>query len=125
MSDREGEGATFFRGLICGALAGAGLFYFLTNTEEGKRVKKKIKKQGKDVLDSLTEMVGELEEKGKEFKEKAKEFQAELEEKAKDLGGEIAQETKERLTQIEELRERGRKVAKLFTRNGKPLKKAS
>lgn len=123
MSDREGGGASFFRGLICGVLAGAGLFYFLTNTEEGKRIKKKIKKQGKEALDNLTEIVGELEEKGRDFKEKAKEFQVELEKKAKDVGGEIAQEAQEKLSQIEDLRERGRKAAKLFTRKGKPLKK--
>lgn len=123
MRDHEERGASFFKGLIWGVLIGGGLFYFLTNTEEGKRIKKKIKRQGKDALDNLTEMAGELEEKGEGFRQKAKKLQVELEEKAKDFGGEMAQETQEKLSQIEELRERGRKAAKFFTRKGKPLKK--
>lgn len=123
MKDREGGGSNFFRGLVCGALMGAGLFYFLNHTEEGKKVKKKIKKQGEEALDDLKEIIGNLEEKGKEFKEKAKEIQVQLEAKSE---GEGAGKARGDLSQIEKLRARGRKAAKLFTRHGKPLnKKAS
>lgn len=100
---------------------GVGAYYFLTSTEEGKKVKEKLKKQGENALDNLGEIVEELEEKGGEFKEKAKELQVELEEKSKSVGGEIKEEVEEKLTEIEDLRERGRKAARSFTRKGKPL----
>jgi len=121
MRDFEERSSSFFRGLILGALIGAGAYYFLTSTEEGKKVKEKLKKQGENALDNLGEIVNELEEKGEEFKEKAKKLQKELEEKSKNVGGEIKEEVEEKLTEIESLRERGRKAARSFTRNGKPL----
>lgn len=125
MSDFEERTGSFFRGLIFGTLAGAGIYYFLTSTEEGKKVKDKIKKQGKDAFGGLVEIVEELEEKGKIFKEKTEEIQKKLEKKAEALRGEKAEEAESQLSQIEKLRERGRKATKLFTRNGRPLKKTS
>lgn len=121
MSDRDREGG-FFSGLILGALIGAGLFYFLTSTEEGKKVKKKLREKGEGALDDLADLIEEVEERGEEFKKKAKEIQAKLEEKTEDVRKEVAEEAKEQLTHIEELRERGRKVTKrFFIRNGKSL----
>lgn len=121
MRDFEKRSDNFFRGLILGGLVGAGVFYFLTATEEGKKVKEKIKAQGKDALGNLADIINELEKKGGEFKKRAKELQVELEKRTKEVSGEIAGEVQSRLSQIEELRERGRKAAKFFTRNGKPL----
>lgn len=121
MGDRDREGG-FFQGLIMGALLGAGAYYFLTQTEEGEKVKKRIKKKGKEALDDLADLVEEFEEKGEEFRTQAKKLQAELEEKAKGVKKEVAEEAKEKLTHIDRLRERGRQATKtFFTRNGKPL----
>lgn len=114
MADNHPQEGNFFSGLIVGAVLGAGLFYFLTNTEEGKKVQKQVQKKGEDALDNLKNLVDEVEQKGEEFKEKAQQFQVQLEEKVKD-------NTQEGLSQIERLRDRGRKAVRLFTRNGKPL----
>lgn len=121
MSDRDRNGG-FLSGLVLGALIGASLFYFLTSTEEGKKVKKQLRKKGKDTLDNLAETISEFEEKGEEFKKKAGKLQAALEEKTKDIREEVAEEAKEQLTHIDKLRERGRKATgKFFTKNGKSL----
>lgn len=124
MKDYQERGGSFFKGLVFGALAGAGVYYFLSNTKEGKKLKKQIKEHGDDVLNNLHEVVSEFEEKGREFGEKAKELQAKLEKKVKD-GGEEAGSAKKELSQIEKLQERGRRAVKIFTRQGKPLKKTS
>lgn len=121
MSECDREGG-FLRGLIMGVILGAGAYYFLTQTKEGKKVKKKIKKRGEEILDDLADLVDEFEEKGKEFRTQVKKLQDELEQKARDVKKEVAEEAKEQLTHIDNLRERGRQVAKkFFTRNGKPL----
>lgn len=120
MSDHDRNGG-FLSGLVLGALVGAGLVYFLTSTEEGKKVKKQWRKKGEIALDNLADLIEEVEEKGEEFKKKAKEIQAELKEKAGDVRQEVAEEAKEQLSHIDKLRERGRKAAKFFTRNGKSL----
>lgn len=111
MSDNGHHGENFLTGLVLGAILGAGFFYFLTSTEEGKKVKKRLAEKSEDVLDSLADLIGEIEEKGEEFKKKAQGIQVELEEKA----------ALPALSQIEKLRERGRRAVKFFTRNGKPL----
>lgn len=125
MSDQcqcRGNGKGFLQGLVAGAVIGAGIYYYLTQTEEGKKIKVHLKEKGEKALDDLGEMVSELEEKGNEFKQKAKEVQEELEEKAKDVKEEVATEAKEKLEQIEELREKGQSLAKkFFTKNGKSL----
>lgn len=121
MSERDRDGG-FLSGLVLGALIGAGLFYFLTSTEEGKKVKKQLKEKGKDALDNLADLIEEVEEKGEEFKQKAKEIQAELEKKTKDVRKEVVEEAKEQLTHIDKLRERGRRATRrFFTKNGKSL----
>lgn len=122
MSDHDRHDGGFFQGLIMGALIGAGAYYFLTSTKEGKKVKKKIKEKSEEALDDLADLVDEFEEKGKEFRTQAKKLQAELEKKAKDVKKEVVEEAKEQLGHIDKLRERGRQATKkFFTRNGKPL----
>jgi gas vesicle protein len=122
MSNRDHHGSNYLGGLIAGALIGAGLFYFFNSTKEGKEAKKKIKQRSKEVLDDLTCLIGEFEEKGEEFRTQAKRLQVELEEKAKDIKEEVVEEAKEKLGHIEQLRERGRGVSKkFFVRNGKSL----
>ncbi len=121
MSKQDRSGG-FLQGLIIGALIGAGAFYFLTQTKEGEKVKKRIKKKSEEALDSLTELVEDFEEKGEEFRARAKEIQAKLEEKAKDVKEEVAGEAQEKIGHIEKLRKRGRLASKkFFIRNGRPL----
>ena len=120
MSDRHHDG--FLNGLILGALLGAGAVYFLTSTEEGKKIKKDLQEKGKDALENLAELINEVEERGEEFKQKAKTIQAQLEEKAQSFQATVAEEAQEQLTHIDTLRERGREVSKrFFTKNGKAL----
>lgn len=121
MSDRHHNGG-FLNGLILGALVGAGAFYFLTSTEEGKKVRKQLEEKGKDALENLGDLVSEVEEKGGEFKQKAKAIQGQLEEKAKSIQTRVAEEAQEQLVHIDTLRERGREVSKRsFTKRGKAL----
>lgn len=122
MGDRDRHDSGFFQGLIMGAILGAGAYYFLTSTKEGKKVKKKIEKKSEGILGDLADLVDDFEEKGKEFRAQAKKLQEELEKKAKDVKKEVAEEAKEQLGHIDKLRERGRLVTKkFFTKNGKPL----
>tara|TARA_Y100000310_G_scaffold301392_1_gene337861 strand:- start:234 stop:599 length:366 start_codon:yes stop_codon:yes gene_type:complete len=120
MSDNNhsGSGANYFRGLLTGALLGAGLYYFFTSTKEGQQLGKQIKEKGRETLDDL---IQEVEVRGAEFKVKAKQIQAQLEEKAQSLQTEVAEEAREQLAHIDVLRERGREAAHSFTRNGKSL----
>lgn len=111
MSEDEHRSESFLIGLVLGAILGAGFFYFLTSTEEGKEVKKNLREKSEDALRNLADLAKEIEEKGEEFKKGVQKVQAELEEKSANSA----------LSQIEKLRERGRRVAKFFTRNGKPL----
>lgn len=122
MSDHEHHDGGFLQGLIMGALLGAGFFYFITSTEEGTKVKKKIKQKSEEALNNLGELVEEFEEKGEEFRSQAKKLQEELEKKEEDFKEEVAEEAKGKLSNIEKLRQRGRLATqKFFTRNGKPL----
>jgi len=111
MNDNNHGSESFLTGLVLGVILGAGLVYFLTSTEEGKRAKEKLTEKSEDLLGNLTDLVREVEERGEEFKKKAQEIQAEIE-------GKTVAPT---LSQIEKLRERGRRAIKFFTRNGRPL----
>jgi polyhydroxyalkanoate synthesis regulator phasin len=120
VSDRHHDG--FLNGLILGALFGAGAVYFLTSTEEGKKIKKDLQEKGKDALENLADLISEVEERGGEFKQRAKTIQAQLEEKAKSLQVRVAEEAQEQLAHIDTLRERGREVSKrFFTKGGRTL----
>jgi len=115
----------FFSGLVLGAILGAGLYYYLTATEKGKKVGQQVKQKalekGEEALDGLNELVGDIEQKGEEFRKKAQKVQARLEKKAKTMQTKADSEVKEQLTHIKKLQERGRQAAKFFTRNGKAL----
>lgn len=119
MRDREGGG--FFQGLLMGALLGAGAYYWLTQTKEGEKVKKQLKKKSEEALDNLGELVEDFEVRGEEFRTKAEEIQAKLEAEVEKATGGEAEEAQEKLTHIEKLRKRGRIASKKFTKNGKPL----
>jgi len=122
MSDNNGSGGNFFRGLVTGAIIGAVAVWFLNQTEKGKEIKKEIKEKGNDVLGNLNDLVQDLEEKGQEFKKKVLQVKEEFEEKAKDFRQDVIEEGKIGLERIEELEEKGHKAAqKFFTRKGKLL----
>ena len=81
MCDCEKKSSDFLTGIVLGALAGAGLFYFLTSTKEGKKIKDQLVERGDDVLDELQDLMADLEEKSAEFKEKAAAVEEELADK--------------------------------------------
>lgn len=114
MCDCEKQGSNFLTGLVFGTLAGAGLFYFLTATKEGKKIKGQIEEKGSEALDELQDLMADLEEKSAEFKDKAVKVEEALEDRAT-AGADVA------ISQIEKLRQRGRHAVKSFVRNGKPL----
>jgi predicted transcriptional regulator len=105
-----------------GALIGAVAYYFLTQTKEGEKVKKRLKEKSEEALDNLADLIEEFEAKGEEFQKRAKEIQVKLEEKAQDMTEEVAVEAQEKLGHIEKLRKRGQVASKkFFTKNGRPL----
>ena len=122
MSDNNGSGGNFFRGLVTGAIIGTVAVWFLNQTEKGKEIKKEIKEKSGDALENLNDLVKDLEEKGQDFKKKVLQIKEEFEEKAKDFRQDVIEEGKIGLERIEELEEKGHKAAKkFFTRQGKPL----
>lgn len=121
MSDNQHTSDSFLTGLVLGALLGAGALYFLTSTEEGKKVKKQLAESSGDVLDNLTDLVDEIEEKGQEFEKKAEEVKGMLEEKVGQTTTVAVEEVRDDLTQIKKLQERGRRAIKYFLKDGKPL----
>ena len=122
MSDSDHRESGFLSGLILGVFVGVGLYYFLTTTEEGKKVKKQLKEKSEEILDHLNDIIEDVEKKGKEFRTQAKEVQVELEAQVKDARETVANEAQEGLSQIDKLRQRGRVASsKFFTRNGRPL----
>ena len=122
MSEEHGQGGSFFRGLVAGAVLGAMAVWFLNQTEKGQEIKKEIKEKSGDALENLDDLVQNLEEKGQEFKKKVLQVKEEFEEKAKDFRQDVIEEGKIGLERIEELEEKGHKAAqKFFTRKGKLL----
>ena len=111
MSENNNSGESFWTGLVLGIILGAGFVYFLSSTEEGKVIKKRLKEKTGDVLDNLGELIEEIEEKGKEFKEKAAEIQKQLGEKT----------NKANFSSIKKFRQKGRRLVRFFTRSGKSL----
>ena len=122
MNNENSQTNNFIKGIITGAVIGAGLVWFLNLTEKGKEVKKEIKNKSEDILDNLSDLVQDFEEKGQEFKEKVIQIKKDFEEKAKDFRQDIIEEGKMGLDRVEELEEKGHKAAKkFFTRKGKSL----
>lgn len=95
----------FFSGLIWGVILGAGAYWFLTKTEEGKRIKSQLQEKAEGALDELGEIAAELEEKGEEFSQKIGEFQEKLEEKIPST----------------EKPKKEKPIKKFFTKNGRKL----
>jgi len=111
MNEGSRDGESFLTGLVLGVILGAGFVCFLSSTEEGRVVKKRLQKKTEDALDNLREIVEEAEEKGEELKEKATEIKRQLEKKTGERN----------FSSIEKLQEKGRRAIRFFTRNGKPL----
>jgi len=121
VSDQD-RGGGYLQGLIMGALIGAGLYYVLTSTKEGKKVKKILKEEGEGVLGDLAKLTTDLEKKGEVFRTEVNRLQAELEERVEDGSEEEVVEAKNKLNHIDYLRDRGRRATKkFFVRNGKTL----
>ena len=121
MSDQD-HGGCYLQGLIMGALIGAGLYYFLTSTKEGEKVKKILKEEGEGALGDLAKLTTDLEKKGEVFRTEVNRLQTELEERVEGGSEEEVVEAENKLNHIDYLRERGRRATKkFFVRNGKTL----
>lgn len=101
-------------GLLLGLIIGGGIFYFLTATDEGKKVKKKLIKKGKEALEELGDLVEEIEENKGKLEQKAKETQEQIVKKIESL-----EEKKDSL--VNKIEKEKRKFARFFKRNGRPL----
>ena len=120
------QGSNFFSGLLLGAIAGAGLIWFLTKTKDGVKIGQQVKEKTEDGLIKLGDLIEDIEEKGQEFKQKVEGVKKEIEQKAEGIKGVLTGEQKENLDKINKLQQRGLKTKKFFTKNGKSLaKKAS
>ncbi|MGB9911437.1 MAG: hypothetical protein ACPLKP_02420 [Microgenomates group bacterium] len=105
---------SFLTGLLLGIIVGGGVLYFLTATNEGKKVKKKLIKKGKEALEELGDLVEEIEENKGELERKAKETQEQIVKKIESL-----EERKDNL--IDKIVKEKRKFSRFFKRNGRPL----
>ena len=112
MSDHDRNGNRFFSGLAFGVALGAGILYFLTSTDKGKKIKREIEEKSEDVIHDLTELIEDIEEKGNEFKAKALAIKEEIKERAEEVEETIIEKT-----------EQHKQPPKVFTKNGKPLSK--
>lgn len=117
----QDQGSNFFSGLLLGAIVGAGLIWFLTKTKDGVRIGKEVKEKTEDGLVKLADLIGDIEEKGEEFKQKVQVVQKEIKEKAESFKGALSGDQKQDLSKIDELKARGFKTKKFFTKHGKPL----
>jgi gas vesicle protein len=114
----------FFKGLFLGAIIGAGAYYFLTSTKEGKKIKTKIALKTDEALGDLTETITDFEKKAEKFKNMALDVQKDLNEKARFVEGEAKEEIKKKIQEISDLKSRGKQASKVFfTKNGKSLSK--
>jgi len=121
MNNNDHKG-NFFPGLIFGMMAGAGLVWFFTKTKEGQKMSGKFKEKSIDKLENLSKLIEDIEKKGMEFKKKVEEVKTEIKEKFELNEEEVNDVSKEKLSKIENLQQRGRLVSKkFFTKNGKSL----
>lgn len=123
MSENQKK-SSFLPGLVSGLIIGAGIVYYLTQTEEGKKLKNKLVVKGSEALDGIKEIVADLEERGEELQGRAKELQAQLEQKVSQVKAEVRAEADQKVEEIESLRTRGKEAAKkFFHKGGKSLAK--
>ena len=97
---------------------GLGAYFFLTRTEEGRKVGRQIKDTGSQAVDELAEMVEDLEEKSQALRSQAAAVQVKIKQRVESVSDNLDKEG------IEEIQQRGRKlVNRFFTRNGQSVKK--
>ena len=106
----------FFSGLVTGAVLGIGAYFFLTSTEEGRKIRRQMKDKGNQALADLGDLVEDLEGKGEELRHQVRETQEKVKGKIEQIGGGFDQ------TEIEKIQTRGRQMAaRFFTRKGKSV----
>jgi len=132
--------SNFLTGLVAGALVGVGIYYFFTNTDQGRKLGKQIKNKSEDLADDFGDLVKDIEDKSQDFQKKAirleKQIKEDVVEKAEDLQegvvekladikegiGEQISHLAEINDEVVKLQEKGRQAAgKFFSRQGKPI----
>jgi gas vesicle protein len=128
MSDCHNDNS-FFLGVILGAVIGAGAV-FLFGTEKGEEVRGDLRDRGEDLLEDLTPVIKQLEEKGQEIKKSAEKTTRQLVKKAgqveKEVSSEAVEKISDTLEQLENLQEKGRQATadlrkRYFIKNGRKL----
>lgn len=109
MSDERHDGKFLF-GFFLGGLIGALIIFFL-GTKEGKKAKKFLEKEGKDVIDDLEDRLDELQEKGKDLVKQGEAIKEQVMDTIEDKKEEITDSAVERigsaLERIEEIQQKG------------------
>jgi len=121
MSENDGNSGNFFTGLVLGSLLGAAAYYYLKETAQGQKTAQKIKAGADQAIGNIGDLVDDLENQKDELGQKTEQIGRELDEKLKQVKKEITAEAQAGLEQINELQERGRKIAKYFTHRGRPV----
>lgn len=113
MPDDFAEFKGFFKGFFWGViLAIAGLIFL--ETEQGQKLKKRLKEKGGDLFDQLPDLLDRLEKRSEELVEEAGKIEGELKEKTASIGEsltkEVERELDSSLAHIEALQEHGREI---------------
>jgi gas vesicle protein len=116
----------FLGGIVLGSIIGAAGFLLL-NSEEGKKLQKKLQKKTAPYINDIAEVLEELKDQSSELLDKAEEVKESLQEKIEDKKEKIeevvADKLESSLTHIEALQERGREatasIRKRFFKNTK------
>lgn len=113
MNEGFSETKGFIKGLMWGIIIAVGLLIFL-ETDRGQKLKKRLRDESDDLLDSLPDLIDRIEEKGEELIKEAGKIEKDLREEKADAAQKIAETVEEKLgaslTHIESLQEHGREI---------------
>lgn len=103
----------FVKGFFCGVILAIAALIFL-ETEQGQKLKKRLKEKGGDFFDELPDLLDRLEKRSEELVEEAGKIEGELKEKTVSIGEsltkEVERELDSSLAHIEALQEHGREI---------------
>lgn len=113
MPDGFAELKGFVKGFFWGVILAIAALIFL-ETEQGQKLKKRLKEKGGDLFDQLPDLLDRLEKRSEELVEEAGKIEGELKEKTASIGEsltkEVERELDSSLAHIEALQEHGREI---------------
>jgi gas vesicle protein len=127
-SNSQRNQPNFLNGFFWGTLVG-GISIFLFGTESGKRLKKFLNEHGEQILDELEKTYGKVNKQQNILKKLTvakpirKSSKTDTKKPEKQESTKLLESTKQDLSHIQKLQERGRTAAqRFFTRKGRSLK---